>query len=117
MDQRGKGKLTGELLAGDGAVGYSKKMENELGTIISRLDRLSWGFRIEKLSERGCEPVWEVFYVSPIDKVWRTSRNETLIEALTESVLLIEGQADGTVSTLDTQTLDEDLVVETSHGI
>ena len=46
-------------------------MENELGVLIAKLDRITGGFRIEKLSERGCTPVWEVFYISPIDKVWR----------------------------------------------
>lgn len=92
-------------------------MENEIGVLIARLDRLSWGFRIEKLSERGCAPVWEVFYISPIDNVWRVSKNETLIEALKESVLLIEGQRDGIVTTFDTQSLDENLMIETSHSI
>lgn len=92
-------------------------MENKIGVLIARLDRLSWGFRIEKLSERGCAPVWEVFYISPIDNVWRVSKNETLIEALKESVLLIEGQRDGIVTTFDTQSLDENLMIETSHSI
>ena len=91
--------------------------ENDLGVLIAKLDRITWGFRIEKLSERGCTPVWEVFYISPIDKVWRREKSDSLITALEDSVLLIEGQRNGSVSALDTQTLDEDLVVETSHSI
>ena len=92
-------------------------MENEIGVLIAKLDGLTWGFRIEKLSERGCAPVWEVFYISPIDNVWRVSKNETLIEALKDSVLLIERQRDGIVTTFDTQSLDENLMIETSHSI
>jgi len=92
-------------------------METEIGVLIAKLDGLTWGFRIEKLSERGCAPVWEVFYISPIDNVWRVSKNETLIEALKDSVLLIERQRDGIVTTFDTQSLDENLMIETSHSI
>ena len=92
-------------------------METEIGVLIAKLDCLTWGFRIEKLSERGCTPVWEVFYISPIDNVWRVSKNETLIEALKDSVLLIERQRDGIVTTFDTQSLDENLMIETSHSI
>ena len=92
-------------------------METEIGVLIAKLDRITWGFRIEKLSERGCAPVWEVFYISPIDNVWRVSKNETLIEALKDSVLLIERQRDGIVTTFDTQSLDENLMIETSHSI
>jgi len=92
-------------------------MENEIGVLIAKLDRMTWGFRIEKLSERGCEPVWEVFYISPIDKVWRRKKNDSLITALEDSVSLIEGQCNGSVSALDTLPLDEDLVAETSHSI
>ena len=92
-------------------------METEIGVLIAKLDGLTWGFRIEKLSERGCAPVWEVFYISPIDNVWRVSKNETLIEALKDSVLLIERQRDGIVTTFDTQSLDENLMIETGHSI
>ena len=92
-------------------------METEIGVLIAKLDGLTWGFRIEKLSERGCAPVWEVFYISPIDDVWRVSKNEILIEALKESVLLIERQRDGIVTTFDTQSLDENLMIETGHSI
>ena len=92
-------------------------MENELGVLIAKLDRITWGFRIEKLSERGCTPVWEVFYISPIDKVWRREKSDNLITALENSVLLIERQRDGIVTTFDTQSLDENLMIETSHSI
>ena len=92
-------------------------MENELGVLIAKLDRITWGFRIEKLSERGCTPVWEVFYISPIDKVWRREKSDNLITALENSVLLIERQRDGIVTTFDTQSLDEDLMIETGHSI
>ncbi len=92
-------------------------MENELGVLIAKLDRITWGFRIEKLSERGCTPVWEVFYISPIDKVWRREKNDSLITALEDSVLLIERQRDGIVTAFDTQSLDENLMIETSHSI
>ena len=92
-------------------------MENELGVLIAKLDRITWGFRIEKLSERGCTPVWEVFYISPIDKVWRREKSDNLITALENSVLLIERQRDGIVPTFDTQSLDENLMIETGHSI
>jgi len=92
-------------------------METEIGVLIAKLDELTWGFRIEKLSERGCTPVWEVFYISPIDKVWRREKSDNLITALENSVLLIERQRDGIVTTFDTQSLDENLMIETSHSI
>ena len=92
-------------------------METEIGVLIAKLDELTWGFRIEKLSERGCTPGWEVFYISPIDKVWRREKSDNLITALENSVLLIERQRDGIVTTFDTQSLDENLMIETSHSI
>ena len=92
-------------------------METEIGVLIAKLDGLTWGFRIEKLSERGCTPVWEVFYISPIDKVWRREKSDNLFTALENSVLLIERQREGIVTTFDTQSLDENLMIETSHSI
>ena len=92
-------------------------MENEIGVLIAKLDGLTWGFRIEKLSERGCAPVWEVFYISPIDKVWRREKNDSLITALEDSVLLIERQRDGIVTAFDTPVSYTHLTLPTNRDV
>ena len=74
-----------------------------IGEFLVRLNSLTWGIRIEKFSERECGEMWDIFYISPVDRVWRHSRSETLIEALQRAVELIEGQQRGEVPLIKVQ--------------
>ena len=83
------------------------ELEPAVGEFLSRLNSLTWGIRIEKFSERECGEMWDVFYISPVDKVWRHSHSEDLIKALREAIELIEGQERGEVPIIEVQVKEE----------
>ena len=58
--------------------------------ILNELDGLSWGFRIEKMQERGDTAVWRVFFVNPQNVVWYEKMNKSLLVALSEAVQLLK---------------------------
>jgi len=57
-----------------------------LDDLICRLDELSWGFRIEKMQERGGPSVWRIFYVNPKDVIWYESMDYDLSTALQDAI-------------------------------
>ena len=63
-----------------------------IAELIHELDELSWGFRIEKHQERGCNTIWSIFYINPKDKVWRTKQSESLVGSIQMAILSIKGK-------------------------
>ena len=61
-----------------------------VGSYIKKLDTLTWGFRIEKLQERGVDTEWYILYVNPKDQVWYTSQDRDLKVALKNAVDKLE---------------------------
>ena len=57
-----------------------------LDDLINELDALSWTFRIEKASERGCVPHWKVVFVNPKNKTWYERHSESLYDAISEAL-------------------------------
>lgn len=57
---------------------------------IKRLDKLSWGFRIDKLQERGADTEWHIQYINPKDQIWYTSQDRDLEVALKTAVARLE---------------------------
>ena len=53
---------------------------------LNELDALSWGFRIDKMQERGDTTIWRVFFVNPQNGVWYEKTNKSLRVALSEAV-------------------------------
>ena len=60
----------------------SEGVREILDDLICRLDELSWGFRIEKLQERGGPSVWRISYVNPKNCTWYESMDLDLSTAL-----------------------------------
>ena len=62
-----------------------------LDLYIGKLDKLTWGFRIEKLQERDDnKAMWQVMFVDPRDKIWYFRSNYDLATALREAVEQLE---------------------------
>ena len=57
---------------------------------LNELDKLSWGFRIEKMQERGDTAIWRVFFVNPQNVMWYEKTNKSLLVALSEAVQLLK---------------------------
>jgi len=57
---------------------------------LNELDKLSWGFRIEKMQERGDIAIWHVFFVNPQNVMWYVKVNKSLLVALSEAVQLLK---------------------------
>jgi len=57
---------------------------------LNELDELSWGFRIEKMQERGDTAIWRVFFVNPQNVMWYEKTNKSLLVALSEAVQLLK---------------------------
>ena len=57
---------------------------------LNELDELSWGFRIEKMQERGDTTIWRVFFVNPQNVMWYEKTNKSLLVALSEAVQLLK---------------------------
>ena len=64
---------------------------DEVGYLIKQLDKLTWGLRIYKWTERGCESgSWRVAYIHPINKVWSEVADESLTCALKQVISVLE---------------------------
>ena len=57
----------------------------DLESYIEKLDTLSWGFRIDKMQEKGMSTVWHIMYVNPKDTTWYSSTDKDLRTALKEA--------------------------------
>ena len=57
-----------------------------LDDLINELDALSWTFRIEKASERGCVPHWKVVFINPKNKTWYERHSDSLYEAISKAL-------------------------------
>ena len=67
-----------------------EKHSSDLIDPLNELDKLSWGFRIEKMQERGDTAVWRVLFVNPDNVVWHEKTNESLLVALNEAVQVLK---------------------------
>ena len=64
---------------------------DEVGYLIKRLDKLTWGIRIYKWAERGCvSGTWRVSYIHPVNKVWSEVSDESLTCALKQVISVLE---------------------------
>jgi len=62
-----------------------------LDLYIGKLNKLTWGFRIEKLQERNDTKVmWQVMFVDPRDKTWYFLSNHDLATVLQEAIEKLE---------------------------
>ena len=68
---------------------YNPTEDRKISLLFRKLDMLSWTFRIEKSSERGCEPQWKVVFINPKNKTWYESSSVSLCEALSEAVEIL----------------------------
>jgi len=67
-----------------------KKQSRETAELITLLDELSWGFRIEKMQERNSETIWHVFFVNPQDTTWHSFGDPDLSVALTHVISILK---------------------------
>jgi hypothetical protein len=64
----------------------NKKQSIKTAELLTLLDELSWGFRIEKMQERNSETMWHVFFVNPQNTMWHSSRDPDLSVALAHAI-------------------------------
>ena len=57
-----------------------------LDYLFTILNDLTWSFRIEKVQERNCEPVYHIWYVNPADKVWYCKSSDDVAVAMNDAV-------------------------------
>ena len=62
---------------------------NEIG-LITELDKLSWGFKIDKWCERECPATYKVLYVDPTTKIWSEVHGDNLPKILLQIIKAIE---------------------------
>ena len=60
-------------------------MCSRLEELFTKLDKLSWSFRVEKLQERGDSVIWRLYYVTP-DCIWHEVTGPTLSEIVDETL-------------------------------
>jgi len=74
-------------------VRYNLGQEKHLSDLIdplNELDELSWGFRIEKMQERGATAMWHVFFVNPHNTMWISRADVNLAVALKTAVKFLK---------------------------
>ena len=60
-------------------------MCSRLEELFTKLDKLSWSFRLEKLQERGGPVTWRLYYVTP-DRIWHEIPADTLSEVVDKAL-------------------------------
>jgi len=68
----------------------NKKQSKETAELITLLDELSWGFRIEKMQEPKSTTIWHIFFVNPQNTMWYSFGDPDLSVALTHAISILE---------------------------
>jgi len=62
-----------------------------LDLYIGKLDKLTWGFRIEKLQEHEDDKaIWHVMFINPRNKTWYFQSDYDLATALRKAIERLE---------------------------
>ena len=72
------------------------KQSIETAKLLTLLDELTWGFRIEKMQERGANTMWHVFFVNPQNTMWYSFGDPDLCVALAHAVSKLKVSLNGT---------------------
>ena len=73
-----------------------KKQSVEIVELIDTLDELSWGFRIEKMQERGDRTMWHIFFVNPQNTMWYSFGDPDLSTTLKHAISVLKTPLNGT---------------------
>ena len=68
----------------------NKKQSIETAELLTLLDELSWGFRIEKMQEKGSETMWHIHFVNPQNTMWHFFGDPDLSVALTHAISILK---------------------------
>ena len=73
-------------------INNKKLLNRSIGIInlITELDKLSWGFKIDKWCERECPATYKVLYVDPTTKIWSEVHGDNLPKILLQIIKAIE---------------------------
>ena len=63
--------------------------DGDISLLLRELDMLSWTFRVEKSSERGCESHWKVVFINPQSRTWYETHSVSLCGALSDAVEIL----------------------------
>jgi len=74
----------------------TKKQSVEVVELIDTLDELTWGFRIEKMQERGARTMWHIFFVNPQNTTWYSFGDPDLSVALKHAISVLKIPLNGT---------------------
>ena len=77
------------------------KQSIETAKLLTLLDELTWGFRIEKMQERGANTMWHVFFVNPQNQTWYSYGNENLSTSLKYAITILRTSVNGDNTTIE----------------
>ena len=73
----------------------NKKQSKETAELITLLDELSWGFKIEKMQEQGSTTMWHIFFINPQNTTWYSFGNPDLSVALKYAISILNTPLNG----------------------
>jgi len=68
----------------------NKEQSIETAELITLLDELSWGFRIEKMQEPKSTTMWHIFFVNPKNTTWYSFGDSDLCVALKHAISVLK---------------------------
>ncbi|ANS02887.1 hypothetical protein [uncultured Mediterranean phage uvDeep-CGR0-AD1-C239] len=64
-------------------------VDGDISLLFRELEMLSYQFRVERSSERGCESHWKVIFINPENRTWYERSSVSLCDALSKAVKVL----------------------------